>query len=80
MIEWTDDDITAQAILFLIAGFDTTALILSFFAYELATHEQYQKKLQEEIDKIVTEKGFNLEYENLHELKYMDMFLSGIGI
>lgn len=76
--EWTDDDITAQAILFLIAGFDTTASILSFFVYELATHEAYQRRLQEEVDSIVMEKGYNLDYEDLPKLKYLDMFLSGI--
>ncbi|XP_077284623.1 cytochrome P450 9e2-like [Arctopsyche grandis] len=74
--QWTDDDIIAQAILFLIAGFDTTATVLTFMAYELAVHPEIQQRLHEEIDDIIKEKGCKLDYDDLPRLKYLDMVLS----
>ena len=45
----TDDEITAQSIVFLLAGFETTGSTLSNTAYFLATHPDVQEKLLEEI-------------------------------
>ena len=38
--------LVATALVMLVAGYDTTAQTLSFCAYELATHEELQKRLQ----------------------------------
>uniref|UniRef100_UPI00358F6841 cytochrome P450 3A30-like n=1 Tax=Myxine glutinosa TaxID=7769 RepID=UPI00358F6841 len=46
----TDNEIQAQAIIFIIAGTETTANTLSYVAYNLAVHPDIQSKLQEEID------------------------------
>ena len=41
-----DISIIASAIIFLIAGYDTTAQALSFATFELATHPEIQAKLR----------------------------------
>uniref|UniRef100_A0A8C4QCI7 unspecific monooxygenase n=1 Tax=Eptatretus burgeri TaxID=7764 RepID=A0A8C4QCI7_EPTBU len=46
----TDNEIQAQAIIFILAGTETTANTLSYVAYNLAVHPDIQSKLQEEID------------------------------
>ncbi|KYB25692.1 hypothetical protein TcasGA2_TC034188 [Tribolium castaneum] len=52
-IQLTDELIVAQALIFLLAGFDSVSTGLSFIAYELATNPDVQKKLQEEIDSVL---------------------------
>lgn len=76
LLEWTDDDMTAQAILFFFAGFDSSATLLCFLANELAINTDVQKKLQQEIDELY-EKNNKLEYNDLQNMKYMDMVVSG---
>lgn len=49
----TDREILSQAILFLAAGYETTASTLVLIAYNLATNPECQYKLCEEIDEIL---------------------------
>ena len=48
--ELSDEEIVANSILFLLAGFETTANALSFVSYLLALNPEIQEKLQAEID------------------------------
>ena len=43
-------EMQAEMILFLLAGYETTSSALSFTSYELALNARVQRKLQEEID------------------------------
>lgn len=70
-------EIVAQAILFFIAGFETSSTLLCFAAHELAINPDVQKKLQDEIDELIAEKGKTLTYNDLMKMKYMDMVISG---
>ena len=67
----------AQALLFFIAGFETASTLLCFAAQELAANPDTQKKLQDEIDELIAEKGQTLTYNDLMKMKYMDMVISG---
>lgn len=49
----TNNEIIAQAIIFLIAGFETTAINLGFIAYNLAIYPECQDKLCAEIDEVL---------------------------
>ena len=49
-------EIVAQAVLFFLAGYDTTATTISFLAYNLACHPDKQDKLIEEIDAVIGDK------------------------
>ncbi|KAF5291524.1 hypothetical protein FQR65_LT01837 [Abscondita terminalis] len=75
-IDLSDEDITAQALIFFFGGFDTSATLLSFVAYELALNPDVQKRLQNEIDETLNECNGKLSYEALHKMKYMDMVVS----
>lgn len=46
----TDDEILAQAMIFIFAGYETSSSTLGFTAYLLAMHPHIQKTLQQEID------------------------------
>lgn len=75
--EWSDDELVAQCLLFFLAGFETSATLLSFLGNELALNPDIQEKLCREIDETVegmkTEK---LSYESLNSLKYLDQVIS----
>ena len=43
-------EIIAQCMVFMVAGFETTASTLSFFAHSIATNPDVQEKLCQEIE------------------------------
>lgn len=46
------DDIQAQCLTFLLAGYDTSSTTVAFVCYELALHTDVQDKLRDEIDRM----------------------------
>uniref|UniRef100_A0A8R1DU75 Cytochrome P450 n=1 Tax=Caenorhabditis japonica TaxID=281687 RepID=A0A8R1DU75_CAEJA len=66
----TFDEIIGQCFVFLLAGFDTTALSLSYTSYLLSLHPDIQKKCQEEVDRECTTP--EVTFEQLAKLKYME--------
>ncbi|XP_011150780.2 cytochrome P450 9e2-like [Harpegnathos saltator] len=74
--EFTLDDIVAQALIFFLAGFDTTATLMCFVAHELAVHRDIQDRLWEEVEKHFAEGNGEITYEAMSKMAYMDMVLS----
>lgn len=68
---------TAQAIAFIVAGFGTPSSLLTFTAYELTKNLHVQRKLQEEIDEVMKKCDGNPTWNDIQEMKYMDMVISG---
>jgi len=71
----TEDEILAQAWIFFIAGYETTATTLSFCSYELALNPDCQQKLYEEVSSAVDQNG-EISYEILTKLPYLDSVIS----
>ena len=71
----TEDEIIAQAVLFFIAGYDTTATLLSWAAYELALNPSIQQRLYEEIKTAIDSKG-DIDYDLLSRLEFLDAVIS----
>ncbi|XP_026482129.1 cytochrome P450 9e2-like [Ctenocephalides felis] len=78
---WSDDEITGQAMIFFLAGFESISTSICFVAYELAINPDVQKTLQDEIDAVCVELEQSnqklVDYERLHKMKYLDMVISG---
>ncbi|XP_063915545.1 cytochrome P450 9e2-like [Zophobas morio] len=72
----TDQDITAQALVFFFAGFDSVAALMCFMAHELAVNPDVQKKLLLEVDETLDFCKGKITYEALLGMKYMDMVVS----
>jgi cytochrome P450 family 3 subfamily A len=49
IVALNDKEILGQALIFLIAGYETTSVLLSFFFYVMATEPVIQEKVYEEI-------------------------------
>ncbi|KAK4874000.1 hypothetical protein RN001_013360 [Aquatica leii] len=75
-IELSEEDMSAQAVIFIFAGLDTSASLMSFTAYELAINPKIQGRLQQEVDDTLSDCNGNLTYEALHKMNYMDMIIS----
>ncbi|UJR11334.1 hypothetical protein I4U23_015515 [Adineta vaga] len=67
-------EVLMNASLFLNAGFETTSLNLAYSTYELAKHEDIQKKLQLEIDQYWKDED-SIDYDVINQLKYLDIFI-----
>ena len=72
----TEDTLAANAMVLLIAGYDTTATTLSYLSYALAKNPSVQEKLQEEVDQAFSEsEGAFPDYSSIQALPYLDMVI-----
>ncbi|XP_052782039.1 cytochrome P450 3A41-like [Mya arenaria] len=69
-----NDELIANAIVVLMAGYDTTATTLTWMAYLLATNEDVQEKLIQSIDERVV--NGDIDYDTVMKMEYIDWFLS----
>ncbi|XP_047493754.1 cytochrome P450 6k1-like [Penaeus chinensis] len=67
----SDDTIIASSVLFIIAGYDTTANTLGIASFLLAKHTKEQELLREELRKLIAEHG-SLTYQAIIEAKYLE--------
>ena len=65
----------AQAWVFFVAGYETTATTLTFASYELALNPEVQERLYEEVMTAVDSKG-DIDYDDLAKLPYLDAVIS----
>lgn len=70
------DKVVSQPMQFFAAGVETTSAAISFTLYELCIHPQIQNKLREEILNYL-QKNKEITYDNLKDLKYLEMCILG---
>lgn len=75
-VEMDLNTMTAQCLLFFVAGFETSSLTLTYTLYELALNTDIQQKLQKEIDTVLEKHSGQVTYEALQEMPYMDKVVS----
>ena len=75
-IELTPEEMTAQAFIFFLGGFDSTATSMSFAAHEIAVNSEVQTRLQEEIDAALYESKGEPSYDVINGMKYLDAVFS----
>nr|AZJ25099.1 CYP9A121 [Cydia pomonella] len=71
---WSDTDLTAQAVIFFLAGFETVSTAMTFLMYELALNPEVQEKLAKEIRG--QEKSGRFDYGSVQRMSYLDMVVS----
>ncbi|XP_042150455.1 cytochrome P450 3A6-like [Ixodes scapularis] len=71
----TNAEILGNAIVFLIAGFETTSTALTFTTYLLAKFQDVQDRLRREITAILERDG-KFTYDNVFGMRYLDQVIS----
>ncbi|CAF0852129.1 unnamed protein product [Rotaria sordida] len=69
-----DKEIFSQALVFLVAGYETTSVLMSFFFYVMATEPVIQEKVYEEIRQELGDD--EVTHEKLSQLTYLDMTIN----
>ncbi|XP_017487292.1 PREDICTED: cytochrome P450 6a2-like [Rhagoletis zephyria] len=71
----TLEQITAQAFVFFIAGFETSSSTMGFALYELALNQEMQTKAREEIRTVLARHDGQFTYECMRDMKYLHQIL-----
>ncbi|GAB1602238.1 cytochrome P450 3A24-like isoform X1 [Argonauta hians] len=71
-----DKQIVAQSTMFLLAAYENTANTIAFLAYQLALNPDIQDRVYEEIKLSI--KKDEVTFENLQQLKYLDMCVAEV--
>ncbi|XP_029663909.1 cytochrome P450 9e2-like [Formica exsecta] len=72
------DEMTAQAFIFFLGGFETSSTVMSFVAHEIAANPDIQTKLRQEIDKVLKESNGEITYETINRLEYLDLIIKRV--
>jgi cytochrome P450 len=73
----SNDDLTAQATVFFLAGFDTSSSATSYVCWELAANPDVQEKVQQEIDQVLGKYEEKVTHEALKDMKFLDCVFKG---
>ena len=60
-----DKEILGQAVIFLIAGYETTSVLMSFFFYTMATESSIQEKVYEEIRQVFGDVCVEIKFKRI---------------
>lgn len=76
-LDISDKEIIAQAMIFFLGGFETVSNSLCFAIYELAVQQEIQQRLRREIDELWEQTKGKPTFEDILNMKYLDMIISG---
>lgn len=71
----TKTEIVGNSMIMMLAGYETTANSMIFFAFNLATYKDVQEKLYREIQEAVAQHN-GINYDMVTKLKYLDMCIN----
>ncbi|KAL9966306.1 hypothetical protein ACROYT_G024360 [Oculina patagonica] len=74
----TDEEIIAQTVVILAAGFETTGSTLAFTVYYLARHPEIQAKLRREIEDATRTREDAPTFDFVNSLEYLDRVISEV--
>lgn len=72
----TLQDMTAQAFLFFIGGFETTATLMCFATHSISVNPEVQRQLQDEVDNVYKKCDQSPSYEAINGMKYLEAVIN----
>ncbi|KAF5287157.1 hypothetical protein FQA39_LY16035 [Lamprigera yunnana] len=76
MVGIDDQTLLAQILSIIFGGSDTASTLMSFVLYELALNPDVQEKLHNEVNDALDKCNYDLTYETLIGMKYLDMVIT----
>lgn len=73
--EMSIKQVAAQAFVFFIAGFETSATTINFCLFELAQNAEIQQKVRDEIEDVLQDE--EVTYDSVDRMKYLDQVIDG---
>lgn len=73
----TVNEMAAQAFVFYLAGFETSATTMTFALLELSQNSDVQDKLREQINSVLKKHHNKITYEAINEMEYLEKVVSG---
>ncbi|XP_011175444.1 cytochrome P450 9e2-like [Solenopsis invicta] len=74
--EFDINEMTAQAFVFFLAGFDTVSTAMCCMTHEIGINPDVQRKLREEIDDVLRQTNGKPTYEAINRMKYLDAVIT----
>lgn len=71
------NEIAANSFVFFIAGFETSSSTVTFCLFELASNQEIQERLRDEIHSVLKENDGEITYENVMTMKYLGQVVDG---
>ncbi|CAH1104078.1 unnamed protein product [Psylliodes chrysocephalus] len=72
----TINEMAAQAFVFFLAGFETSATTMTFALIELGQNMDIQEKVREEIKRIIEKYNNEITYDGIMEMEYLEKVVS----
>ncbi|XP_053974933.1 cytochrome P450 9e2-like, partial [Hylaeus volcanicus] len=70
--ELTIEDMTAQAFIFFLGGFDSNVTMMAFSAYHIGIDPEIQRKVHKEIDEVLAKCDGEATYDAINDMKYLE--------
>lgn len=74
---FTVEEFAAQVFVFFLAGFETSSTTMTFALYELAKHQDIQKRVRKEINDVLSHHDGKLTYDAIQDMKYLRCVVDG---
>lgn len=68
---------TAQCLVFFLAGFETSSTTMTFALFEMSLNPEIQEKVREELSRVLKKYDNKICYESAKELDYMQQVIDG---
>lgn len=70
-------DLTAQAFVFFLIGFESTSTTMSFCLFELIKQPELFEKARQNIDMVLKKYNQKITFDSVMEMKYLDYCIDG---
>jgi cytochrome P450 family 6 len=73
----TIEEVAAQALIFFLAGFETSSATMTFALYELARNQEVQDRARTSVQEVLKRHNGAMTYEAMTEMTYIDQCING---